>query len=251
MKICSRRSVLGGLLGITFVPRLSWAFGDVTRVDIAELELGPESMTRPNAWKRLLYEVIQTTSVECVARSVRVEPTAEELFEHPFSVLLGADGFDRLSDDGVEQLSRYLSYGGFLFIDDVSGSESSDFDDSVRRLVRRVFPTRPLSPLPADHSVFRSFFLIERPLGRVDHFSFLEGVTVGNLSPLVYCRNDLSGALDRGDDGRHRFSCVPGGDRQRREAVKLGLNLIMYSLTANYKRDQAHVQELMREGRLR
>ncbi|MBT3217748.1 MAG: DUF4159 domain-containing protein [Proteobacteria bacterium] len=251
MKNCNRRDMLGGLLGITFAPRLSWAFGDETKVDIAELELGPDTMSRPNAWKRLLYEVIQTTSVECVARSVRVDPTGEDLFKHPFSVLLGMDGFERVSDDGVEQLSRYLSYGGFLFIDDVSGSDSSGFDDSVRRLVRRVFPTRPLSPLPADHSVYRSFFLIENPVGRVEQFSFLEGVTVGNLCPLIYCRNDLSGALDRGDDGRHRHSCVPGGDRQRREAVKLGLNLIMYSLTANYKRDQAHVQELMREGRLR
>jgi hypothetical protein len=43
---------------------------------------------------------------------------------------------------------------------------------------------------------------------------------------------------------------VPGGETQRREAIKLGINLVVYALTANYKRDQAHVKQLMKEGRL-
>ena len=34
----------------------------------------------------------------------------------------------------------------------------------------------------------------------------------------------------------------------RREALKLGINLVLYSLTANYKKDQAHVRELMKQG---
>ena len=67
---------------------------------------------------------------------------------------------------------------------------------------------------------------------------------------MIYCRNDLSGALERGNDGRHRYPAVPGGEWQRREAVKLGINLVLYSLTANYKKDQAHVRELMLQGRL-
>jgi len=224
------------------------AFGASTKVDVAELDMG--KLTRPNAWKRLLYEVMQTTSVECEARVVRVPPGDAQLFQHPFCVLIGDEGFEQPDSHGLEQLSRYLSYGGFLFVDDASGSENSAFDDSVRELARRLFPTRPLSSIPADHSVYRSFFLLKKPLGRIDRFETLEGITVGNLSPLLYCRNDVSGALDRGDDGRARQACVPGGERQRREAIKLGINLVMYSLTANYKRDQAHVKQLMREGRL-
>ena len=46
------------------------------------------------------------------------------------------------------------------------------------------------------------------------------------------------------------YACVPGGATQRREALKLGINLLMYSLTANYKKDQAHVRQLMKDGRL-
>jgi hypothetical protein len=226
------------------------AFGDATEVDIAEILLGEGTLSRPNAWKRLLYEVVQTTSVECEPRAVQVSPDDPALFAHPFSVIIGEGAFPRLSDEAVQQLSRYLSYGGFLLFDDTTGSESNPFEARVRELVRRLFPTRPLSPLPADHSLYRSFFLLDRPLGRVATVPWLEGVTVGNLTPLVFMRNDLSGALDRGDDGRARHSVVPGGETQRREAIKLGINLVLYSLTANYKKDQAHVNQLMREGRL-
>ena len=78
----------------------------------------------------------------------------------------------------------------------------------------------------------------------------LEAVSVGNLAPFVYSRNDVSGALERKDNGQFVSACVPGGERQRREALKLGINLVMYSLTANYKKDQAHVVALKRQGRL-
>jgi len=244
-----RRTLLAALASLAVSPR-ALAFGDKALVDIAELDLGPGTLSRPNAWKRLLYEVIQTTSVECVARTVRVSPDEPDLFQHPFLVLVGSEGFDEVDGKGLEQLQRFLQYGGFLFIDDTTGAENGGFDQAARRLVARLFPTRPLSPLPSDHSVYRTFFLLRRPLGRLDRYRFLEGITVGNLSPVIYCRNDLSGALDRGPDGRNLHSCVPGGEMQRRESIKLGINLLMYSLTANYKKDQAHVRQLMKEGRL-
>ena len=174
-----------------------------------------------------------------------------QLFEHPFCVLVGDGGFEEVSDEGVDQLAQFLAYGGFLFIDDTTGDTGKAFDQSVRRLTRRLFPTRPLSPLPVDHSVNRAFFLLDRWPGRIDVHPFIEGVTVGNLAPLVYCRNDVSGALWKGEDGRHKFACVPGGEFQRREAVKVGINMMMYSLTANYKNDQAHVRQLMLERRLK
>ncbi|NCG17515.1 MAG: DUF4159 domain-containing protein [Rhodobacterales bacterium] len=245
----SRRQLLTSMGALCVTPS-ALAFGDTTRIDIGQLNLGRGSGSRPNAWKRLLHEVKQTTSVETEARAPTVDPASPALFEHPFCVLVGEGGFDDPSDEAVEQLARFLSYGGFLLVDDTSGSDDSPFDASVRKLIRRLFPTKSLGQLPRDHSLYRSFFLLDQPLGRVDRFDHLEAVTVGNLAPLVYCRNDLSGALDRGDDGRPRHACIPGGSAQRHEAVKLGINLVLYSLTANYKKDQAHVKELMRMRRI-
>ncbi|MCB9665212.1 MAG: DUF4159 domain-containing protein [Alphaproteobacteria bacterium] len=246
-----RRDVLGGLGALALWPGVGRALGDATHVDVAELDLGPGTTSRPQAWKRLLYHVETSTSVEVLQRSVVVTPDGAELFEHPFCVLLGTGGFDAVSDKGIEQLSQFLDYGGFLFIDDTTGDDASGCDAAVRRLCSRLFPTRPLAPLPADHSVLRAFFLLDRCPGRLDRHPFLEGVTVGNLCPVVYCRNDVSGALDRTEQGMDRHPCVPGGETQRREAVKVGINLLMYALTANYKNDQAHVRQLMLDRRLK
>jgi Domain of unknown function (DUF4159) len=244
----TRRAVLAGAGALAARPAL--AFGPSSKVDICELDLGQGSLSRPNAWQRLLYEVDQTTSVQCEQRSVRLRPEDPSLFEHPFCVLIGGGGFATPPDAGLEQLSRYLSYGGFLVIDDSTAEENGRFDASVRELVDRLFPTRPLGPIPGDHSIFRSFFLLRRPLGRVDRFPYLEGVTSDNLTPLVYMRNDLSGALDTNPHGGNTNPCVPDGEDQRREAIKLGINLVLYALTSNYKADQAHVKQLMKDGRL-
>jgi hypothetical protein len=248
-----RRDLLALFAAGSLLPRRALGFGETSRVDVCEIDLGPGTLSRPNAWNRLLYEVEQTTSVECEPRAIRIPPDDPLLFQHPISVVPGDGAFGGVSDAGLEQLERYLAYGGMLVLDDATAAENGPFDQAARDLASRLFPTRPLVPLPPDHSIFRSFFLLRRPLGRVDRFGWLEGVTLGSTTPwtpLVYVRNDLSGALDRTEDGRPAQPCVPGGETQRREAIKLGINLVVYALTADYKKDQAHVQQLMKEGRL-
>ncbi len=246
-------TALTGAAGLTLtagLPGRALAFGEQNLVDIAELDLGDGTLSRPSAWKRLLYEMVQTTSVDTKVRSARVTPEDPALFEHPFLVLLGDGAFAPVSEEGIKQLSQFLAYGGFLFIDDTTGREDSGFDKSVRRMLTRLFPTRPLSFLPEEHSLFRSYFLLREYPGRVNRFPQPEGVSVGNLTPVVYSRNDVSGALMRDELGQPIHACVPGGEAQRREAVKVGINMLMYSLTANYKADQAHVKALMERGHL-
>jgi hypothetical protein len=229
----------------------AWALGDASKVDIVELDL-PGTVSRPQAWKRMLYEIQRVSSVEVVERVPRVAPSDLELFDHPFAVLAGDGGFGELEDEDVAKLARYVTYGGFLFIDDVSGlDERGEFDRSVRRLLGRMFPTRSLVALDSDHSLYRAFFFISAPAGRVMIESHLEGIALDQIAPVVYSRNDLSGALERSASGRHTFPVVPGGETQRREAVKLSVNLMLYALTSNYKKDQAHVNALIEEGRFR
>ena len=128
----TRRELLA-LLGAA-LPASALGFGESSMIDIAEIDLGSGTLTRPNAWKRLLYEVVHTTSVECEPRSMLLSPRDPELFEHPFAVLLGNDNFEMPDADGLSQLERYLSYGGFLLLDDTTGSDGSGFDESVREL---------------------------------------------------------------------------------------------------------------------
>lgn len=251
MSTFTRRSLLGGAAALALAgPRRAGAFGPPTRVDVAELQLARGTLSRPNAWARLMLETVQTTSIECTPRAVQLEPDDPELFAHPFAVLVGDGELPVLGAAAREQLVRYLSYGGFLFVDDASGDPDSPFDKSVRELIRACFPTRPLTVLSAEHSVYRSFFLLREPVGRVATHRRLEGISLGSMHPLIYSQDDVSGALDRREDGLDLHACVPGGENQRREAVKLAINLVMYALTSNYKHDQAHVRQLMQEGRL-
>jgi len=244
-----RRDFVWGL-PLVFLPGRAWGLGDASKLDVVELDFGQNLDERSSAWSRLLAEVEITTSIETVSRVVRLSPEDPALFEHPFAVLVGDSALPEVSDAAVEQLRRYITYGGFLLIDDATGAERSDFDDSVRRLLGRLFPTRQLAPLPSDHSLYRAFFLIGSPKGRLANHRWLEGVGFGKTTRIVYCRNDLSGALARTRDGRDLMQVEPGGSSQRREAVKLGINLVVYALTSNYKKDQAHVRQLMLEGRL-
>jgi hypothetical protein len=57
---------------------------------------------------------------------------------------------------------------------------------------------------------------------------------------MVYCANDLLGALARNADGRFLYACEPGGESQRWDAQKLWVNIILFSLTGTYKTDAIH-----------
>lgn len=231
--------------------RRAFAFGDATAVDVAELDLGG-TLTRPLAWKRVLSELLHVTSVEARPESVAVSPEDPALFDHPFCVLAGRTGFADPSGLAVKQLEAYVSYGGFLFIDDASGDASpgpDSFDASVRRLLSRMYPRRALAPLPPEHAIYRSFFLLSRVPGRVDIAPRFEGLTLDAHAPVVYARNDIGGALDTDAVGLPVEPCVPGGETQRREALKVALNTLLYALTSDYKLDQAHVRQLLLEKR--
>ena len=51
------------------------------------------------------------------------------------------------------------------------------------------------------------------------------------------------GLLD--PQGRAMNAVVPGGEPQREQALRFGVNLVMYALTGNYKTDQVHVPALL------
>jgi hypothetical protein len=245
------RSGLAVAAGAWAFPRTARAFGDATAIDVAELDLGG-TLTRPLAWKRVLADLVNLTSIEARTESVVVSPEDPALFEHPFCVLSGRAAFADPSALAVKQLEAFVSYGGFLFIDDASGDAApgpDSFDGSVRRLLTRMYPRRALAPLPPDHAIYRSFFLLSRVPGRVDIAPRFEGLTLDAHAPVVYSRNDVTGALDTDAVGLPAEPCVPGGETQRREALKVAVNTFLYALTSDYKLDQAHVRQLLLEKR--
>jgi len=93
---------------------------------------------------------------------------------------LGGDGdLPRLKDEEVENLRRYLTFGGFLLADANDGSDGSGFDASFRKEVSRLLPQNPLAPLPSSHVVFKSFFLLDSAPGRLLEKPYLSACALG------------------------------------------------------------------------
>jgi hypothetical protein len=94
--------------------------------------------------------------------------------------------------------------------------------------------------------LFRSFYLVTRPVGRVEGPDHLEGVERSGRLAVLYSRHDLGGAYERDNLGNYRHSVVPGGERQREFAFRLGVNVVAYALCLDYKDDQVHAPFIMR-----
>jgi hypothetical protein len=127
-------------------------------------------------------------------------------------------------------------------IDDAS-PEGGGFDASVRRELGRAFPTTRLSRLSAEHTLYRSFYLLARPVGRVDDPEYVEAITHEGRVAVVYSRHDLGGAW--ADDGRGA-SALSVSAGQRELSVRFGVNLVMYALCLDYKDDQVHAPFILR-----
>jgi hypothetical protein len=166
---------------------------------------------------------------------------SEELFSHPFLYMAGDQEFLSFQEDEIDILRKYLRHGGTLVADDCAGTPGYGFDAGFRREIGRVFPERALERLPSEHTVFRSFFLIRGMGGMKVVSPFLEGISLGETTPVIYSPNGLGPAWAKDSMGGWVHPSVPGGERQRKLAFQLGINLIMYALCADYKQDRIHL----------
>lgn len=243
-----------GLLAVQAAGVLLWSlcgpvahgFGDRDRLQVGQLGTA-NGVPRPSAIRRLMWEIDKRTSIEVKLEAAPVRLSAEsELQRHPLLYWAGDRGFAAPSDDEVGRLRRHLLAGGMLIFDSAEGRAGGEFDQSVRALIGRLFPHRALSRLPDDHVIFRSFFLLRVPVGRVMALPYLEAVLYDGRAVVVYTQNDLGGAWARDSVGQWEYDVVPGGDLQREQAFRLGVNLAMYALCLDYKADQVHVPFIMR-----
>lgn len=195
----------------------------------------------PLAVAPLMEELRQRTSIEAASLRHEVSLTDSDLFSYPFLYMTGKYEFEPFTQEETDILRRFLSYGGFLLADDALGQPGYGFDKSFRRETKRLFPERELKRLPAGHAATRSYYLLRRIGGMRIVQPYLEGISPGSATPLIYCQNGLGGAWERDQLGNWINLCTPGGEEQRRDAFHLGINLILYSMTENYKEDLIHV----------
>jgi hypothetical protein len=245
MSHLSRRS----LLLAAAASRVANAFGDSARFIPAVVRHGGRWDLRTSGLRRLAFELQRRTSVEVLLEARPIALDSPALFEHPFVYFSGDGDFPPLSAAEVENLRRYLTFGGFLFGDANDGSDGAGFDAAFRRELFRVLPQQPLTALPSTHVVFKSFFMLDSAPGRFLNKPVLEAALLNKRAAVMYSQNDVLGALNRDESGSWEYEPTPGGSRQRELATRLALNVVMYALCLDYKDDAVHLPVIMNRRR--
>ena len=202
---------------------------------------------RTNGLRRIAWEVASRTSVETLPTAKPVDLADPALFNSPFLYLGSDTPLPALSDAEVSNLRRYLTYGGFAIFE--ANDPHPDVDTSMRRELARVLTHTELARVPQEHVIYKSFYLLDHPAGRLQETPYLEHLKVGRRTALVYSRNDMAGAWSRDERGDWDFECSPGGNAQREYALRTGVNLVLYALCLDYKEDAVHLKYIMQRRR--
>ncbi|GGB65667.1 DUF4159 domain-containing protein [Henriciella pelagia] len=222
---------------------------------LAYIPTGDASVDRATlaGLRGLSLMLYRRTSVE-PAEPHEVNPETDALDVYPVIFIGLSDAAAPLSADAVRRLNDYLRNGGALFIDTRRGGDAAstnNFADLER--VLSGLDTPPLEPVPTDHVLTRSFYLLDGFPGRYENRRlWIESSGIGEkterrgdgVSRLIIGDADYLAAWAVDERGRPIYS-VDGGDEQREMARRFGINLIMYVLTGNYKEDQVHIPALL------
>lgn len=252
-----RRRFLGGVSGLAagaglgLVSQRARGAGRQARFRLVRLQLPGLPDPRPTALKRWSWELEARTSLEPASEPAALRPLDPELFHAPLLVLSGDQAFTPPSDAEVTRLRRFLTFGGFLFVDSAEGRAGGGFDGSVRKLLARLLPTDLPERVPEDHVLWRTFYNLHAPAGRIMAAPYVEAVTRDKRIVVLYSQNDLCGALARDGFGRYEHEVIPGGETQREHALRFAVNLTMYALCLDYKEEQAHIEFILRTRRSR
>jgi len=160
------------------------------------------------------------------------------------------------SPQAVERINRYIETGGTILFDTRDGDEQSPGPyggaaiaaERLRRLTAGI-NMPPLVPIPPDHVLTKSFYLMHEFPGRWDVGTLwvepVDDHVNDGVSSAIVGANDWAGAWAIDGNGQPLDAVVPGGEQQREMALRFGINLVMYVLTGNYKSDQVHVPAIL------
>jgi len=226
----------------------AWAMGEEERFTVALLQYpGGNFNPRPTALRRMLQELEKRTSVEVQGQAPIVDPADPlELFKHPMVVLAGDAAFPEWDERVSANMRQYLQAGGFLVVDSSEGTINGGFIASVRRELDRIYGANAIKKIGKDHVLYKSFYLLKEPAGRVAVSQTMDGVLDHDRWAVVISYNDMLGAMARDNFGVWELEVTPGGERQRDMAFRLAINLAMYALCVNYKEDQVHIPFILK-----
>ena len=244
-------------------PRLMRAADEVTLAYVITGDADVDATSL--AGLRGLSQVLTGRTTVEPGEPIGIDPDRDELSLLTFLYWPVTDSQPAPSPQAYVRLNHYLRSGGMILFDtrdgDIAGLGGPDGSAALQRLAAPL-DIPPLAPVPQDHVLTRTFYLLRDFPGRYQgHEIWAEappagaeatrGVPFRNLndgvSPVLIGGNAWAEAWALDDNGLPMFSIGSGfeGERQREMANRFGVNLVMYVLTGNYKSDQVHVPALL------
>jgi len=209
----------------------------------------------------------QRTALEA-GDPVGVDPAHDELAFFPLIYWPVVPGAPKPPQDALNRIDAYMKQGGTVVFDTRDAVEAPPGDNGAAqtpgmqslRDILSSLDVPELEPVPREHVLTKTFYLLRdfpgrftsgqtwvETLPREDEDESASRPARGGdgVSPIIITSNDLAGAWAIRPDGQPMLPLVPGEPKQREFAFRAGVNIVMYTLTGNYKADQVHAPALI------
>jgi Domain of unknown function (DUF4159)/Aerotolerance regulator N-terminal len=209
----------------------------------------------------------QRTALEA-GDPVGIDPARDELAFFPLIYWPVVPGAPKPPQDAINRIDAYMKQGGTVLFDTRDaieappgpGGESQTPGMLALRNILSSLEVPELEPVPREHVLTKTFYLLRDFPGRFnsgqtwvetlpreddDEAASKPARGGDGVSPLIITSNDLAGAWALRPDGQPMLPLTPGEPRQREFAFRAGVNIVMYTLTGNYKADLVHAPALI------
>ncbi|MEO0382232.1 MAG: DUF4159 domain-containing protein [Pseudomonadota bacterium] len=192
-----------------------------------------------------------------------IDPAQDELAFYPLIYWPMPDVPLAVSDRLITRIDAYMNNGGTILFDtrdeavSITNASISPQTANLRTLLSAL-DIPPLEPVPDDHVLTKSFYLLDSFPGRFATGPLWvealpddpEGINRparggDGVSPIMITGNDMASAWALSPDGRPLYATSPPDRLQREFAYRTGVNIGMYVMTGNYKADQVHIPALL------
>ena len=227
--------------------------------------------------KSLSRRVNERTALT-LAEPVSINPATDTLAFYPLLYWPVIADSPKPSEALVNNIANFMRNGGTVLFDTrdalqiatlggdlpiQGGSETTTHTTQERVWLRqflRLLDAPNLAPVPRDHVVTKTFYLLSNFVGRYSvGTAWIEALPPqdlndttpvparagDNVSPIIIVSNDLAAGWAENDSGQALYALDGSINRQHEFAIRGGINLVMYTLTGNYKADQVHAKDLL------
>jgi hypothetical protein len=209
----------------------------------------------------------QRTALEA-GDPIGIDPARDELAFFPLIYWPVVPGAPKPSQSALNKIDAYMKQGGTVLfdtrdaIDALPGPDGQSRTPGMQalRVILSSLDVPELEPVPHEHVLAKTFYLLHDFPGRFttgqtwvealprdenDEAAARPARGGDGVSPIIITSNDLAGAWAMRTDGQPMLPLSPGEPRQREFAFRAGVNIVMYTLTGNYKADQVHAPALI------